>query len=66
MAKDIKSKQKKMICPSCGVEMNYHADKIDYTAALAHPYKMDPDLGGILEEVHACPKCGGTEVRIAT
>ncbi|MGH7799772.1 MAG: hypothetical protein ACREOW_03965 [Thermodesulfobacteriota bacterium] len=66
MVKDIKSKQRKMICPACGVEMNYHADKIDYTAALTHPDKMDPDLGGILEEVHTCPKCGGTEVRIAT
>jgi len=54
-----------MICPACGVEMNYHADKIDYTAALTHPDKMDPDLGGMLEEVHTCPKCGGTEVRMA-
>lgn len=65
MAKDVKSKVKKMICLACGVEMNYHADKIDYTAALTYPDKMDPDLGGMLEEVHTCPKCGGTEVRMA-
>jgi predicted RNA-binding Zn-ribbon protein involved in translation (DUF1610 family) len=48
----------KMICPECGVEMNYHAEKIDYTAALTDPDAVDPDLGGILEEVHACPGCG--------
>ncbi len=66
MSKDIKSKVKKMICPPCGVEMNYHADKLDYTAALTEPEKIDPDLGGVLEEVHTCPKCGKTDVRIAT
>jgi hypothetical protein len=28
---------KKMVCPDCGIEMNYHAEKLDYTAALNEP-----------------------------
>ena len=27
----------KMSCPDCGVEMNRHAEKIDYSATLAEP-----------------------------
>lgn len=50
-----------MICPDCGIAMNYHADKIDYTAALSDPGAIDPDFGGIVEEAHTCPRCGRTE-----
>ena len=53
----------KMVCPTCGVEMNLHAEKIDYTAALGEDIAEDEDLGGILEEIHTCPKCGETEAR---
>jgi len=55
----------KMICPDCGSEMNYHAEKIDYTAALTDPDAIDLDLGGVLEEVHTCPECGKTGTRKA-
>ena len=55
----------KMICPDCGSEMNYHAEKIDYTAALTDPDAIDLDLGGVLEEVHTCPGCGRTGTRKA-
>ncbi len=54
---------KKMICPKCGSEMNYHAEKIDYSAALEDPELMDPDLGGILQQIHTCPACGTTATR---
>jgi ribosomal protein S27AE len=56
---------KKMLCPECGGEMNYHAEKIDYAAALTTPDAVDPDLGGVLEEIHTCPRCGTTETRQA-
>jgi len=56
----------KMICPDCGVEMNHHAEKIDYTATLADPEAIDTDFGGIVEEAHACPGCGKTATRRAT
>ena len=55
----------KMICPDCGIEMNYHAEKIDYTAALTDPNTVDPDLGGALEEIHTCPGCGKMGARRA-
>lgn len=57
----------KMICPKCGTQMNHHADKLDYTIALTKLNVVDPNLGGILEEVHTCPKpnCKNVEVRTA-
>jgi ribosomal protein S27AE len=57
------SQANKMICPDCGVEMNHHADKIDYTVALEEPSLVDPFFGGVLEEAHTCPECGTTELR---
>lgn len=56
----------KMLCPNCGVQMNHHADKLDLTTALTEPDAVDPQLGGILEEVYSCPKCGKTVVQRAT
>ncbi|HYU45313.1 MAG TPA: hypothetical protein VEK84_03935 [Terriglobales bacterium] len=47
----------KMICPQCKVEMNHHCDKIVYNAGTDEA-RNDPDLGGIIEEFHTCPKCG--------
>ena len=55
----------KMLCPNCGVQMNHHADKIDFTPVLTETDAADSDLGGILEEVHTCPKCGQTAVKRA-
>ena len=55
----------KMICPRCGVEMNRHAEKIDYTAALADPEAFDLDFGGVVEEFHTCSQCGQTLSRRA-
>jgi predicted RNA-binding Zn-ribbon protein involved in translation (DUF1610 family) len=52
-------------CPQCGIEMNYHAEKIDYTAALTEPDALDPDFGGVVEEVHTCPGCGTVGTRRA-
>ncbi len=56
----------KMLCPNCGAQMNHHADKLDLTTALTEPDAVDPELGGILEEVYGCPKCGKTVVRRVT
>ena len=53
----------KMICPDCGVEMNHHADKIDYS--IDDPKHYDPFLGGVIEEAHTCPVCGKTHLRPA-
>jgi ribosomal protein S27AE len=49
----------KMICPDCGVEMNHHCDKLVYTTGSHDGGQIDPELGGLIEEFHACPKCGG-------
>lgn len=44
-------------CPHCGGEMNLHAEKIDYSAAMTSPESVDPMLGGVVEEFLTCPSC---------
>jgi ribosomal protein S27AE len=58
-------KKSKMICPKCGDEMNHHADKLRYPAGRNHATEGHNDLGGIVEETHACPGCGTIESRQA-
>jgi ribosomal protein S27AE len=55
-----------MICPRCGVEMNCHAIKLNPSAAETNSTLVDPDLGGVLEEAHSCPRCGRTETVAST
>ncbi len=59
------AQKSKLQCPECGVDLNHHAEKLDYTAALEEPEAVDPDLGGIVEEAHTCPECGKTHTRRA-
>jgi hypothetical protein len=59
------AKTDKMICSQCKVEMNHHCDKIVYNAGADDAGKTDPGLGGIIEEFHTCPKCGGVASRHA-
>jgi hypothetical protein len=48
----------KMTCPECGVEMNHHSEKIVYGNGADNSGRIDPALGGILQEFHTCPACG--------
>jgi ribosomal protein S27AE len=54
-----------MSCPKCGTEMNHHADKIDYMAGISGDQPIDTELGGVLKEIHTCPKCGNVETQTA-
>lgn len=53
----------KLRCPKCGAEMNRHAEKLVHPADLVEARRIDPALGGLLEETHACPRCGNVESR---
>jgi predicted RNA-binding Zn-ribbon protein involved in translation (DUF1610 family) len=57
------SEREKMICVDCGVEMNLHAEKVDYPGEPAAADDGDLGLGGRLEEFHTCPSCGRTDAR---
>jgi ribosomal protein S27AE len=46
-----------MICPRCGHEMNHHAEKLIHPTG-SDDGSPDPVLGGIVEDMHACPACG--------
>jgi predicted RNA-binding Zn-ribbon protein involved in translation (DUF1610 family) len=55
----------KMICPKCDYEMNHHADKLIYSTEGHKVANFDSRLGGLIEEIHACPSCGDVASRIA-
>jgi ribosomal protein S27AE len=50
-------------CPKCGAEMNRHAEKLVHPGSPAEARLVDVALGGLLEETHACPRCGNVESR---
>jgi ribosomal protein S27AE len=50
-------------CPRCSTLMNRHAEKVVHPDNAADLVLVDPFLGGILEETHACPGCGNVEAR---
>ena len=50
-------------CPRCGSPMNRHAEKLAWTDSPADARRIDPLLGGVIEETHACPGCGNVEAR---
>ena len=54
-----------MICPACGAEMNHHAEKLVHVhlKGSADEARLDPVLGGIVEELHTCPACGANASR---
>ena len=49
------------MCPVCEVEMNFHAEKVDYSESIRGA--IDPIFGGVVEEAHTCPNCGKTLLR---
>jgi ribosomal protein S27AE len=63
----VMSNRQKMICPNCGIEMNHHATKIDYShdVDVDETISSDRDEMGHAIEVHTCPGCGNTQSRPA-
>ena len=58
-----KGKTTKMICPDCGEEMNFHAEKIDQSARADPESDCGAEFGGVVEQIHTCPACGAIGVR---
>jgi len=50
-------------CPRCGIAMNRHAEKLVEPTSRDEAARMDPALGGTIEEVHQCPACGEVAAR---
>ena len=57
-------KTEPMMCPACGVAMNHHAEKLTDPRDAGEAARMDPRMGGVIEEVHTCPECGATGSRL--
>lgn len=60
-----KAKQSPMMCPTCGIPMNHHAEKLVDPRDAAEAKRVDPGLGGMVEEFHACGGCGRVDSRPA-
>ena len=59
------TERRQMVCPTCGVEMNLHAEKVESPDTTTGGEAFDPDLGGVVEEFYTCPHCGRTLARPA-
>jgi hypothetical protein len=44
----------RLLCPRCGSQMNFHAEKIDRSA---DPSGADTGLDGVVAQFHTCPAC---------
>jgi ssDNA-binding Zn-finger/Zn-ribbon topoisomerase 1 len=51
------NERRKLRCPECGAEMNFHAEKLDLSRSFEGVAEADPELGGVLVEIHTCPAC---------
>ncbi len=47
-----------MCCPYDGTELNLHASIVRDPVGREEVNEVDPDLGGVPLDVHACPTCG--------
>jgi hypothetical protein len=63
--KPVANIKKKMICLDCQVDMNHHCDKIVFLTDQPRAGSVDLSLGGVIEEFHTCPNCGGGASRPA-
>ena len=50
--------QTQVPCPKCGTPMNRQAQKLVEPRSRAEAQGMDAALGGVLQDVYACPNCG--------
>ena len=53
----MKQERKPMRCSKCDMDMNLHAEKIDYES-MAKQHNDEPVV-----EIHACPGCSDTATR---
>ena len=58
-------KKTKMVCATCNMEMNQHAEKLVEPRNAQEAARMDPALGGLIEEAHTCPGCSKVESRLS-
>jgi len=58
-------KKAKMICPACGGEMNFHAEKINQSARADPESDSSAEFREVVEEIHTCPACAGIATRRA-
>jgi ribosomal protein S27AE len=55
----------RIACGACGTEMNPHAEKAVAPLTSAEAARADWAAGGLVEEIHQCPRCGRVESRRA-
>ncbi|HEX9655591.1 MAG TPA: hypothetical protein VGB89_01600 [Bacteroidota bacterium] len=56
----MKQERMPMHCNKCDMDMNFHAEKIDYATMERKKKAEEPVI-----EIHTCPGCGDTATREA-
>jgi hypothetical protein len=56
----MKQERMPMHCSKCDMDMNFHAEKIDYATMERKKKAEEPVI-----EIHTCPGCGDTATREA-
>lgn len=54
---------KRMNCPKCGALMNHHGEKLVEPRSAEEARRMQSSPVGLIEEIHACAKCGAVASR---
>ena len=53
-------KKEKIKCKECGSDMNFHAEKINYSIMYeGNQHELTED--DLIDEIHTCPECGKSE-----
>ena len=53
----------RMTCGACDATMNPHAEKVVVPVTDEEAATVDWAVGGVVEEIHQCPRCGGIQSR---
>jgi hypothetical protein len=64
-AADSNKSKPPMICPDCGRQMNFHAEKINQSASGSRHSGSGAEFHEVVDEIHACPACATIATRRA-
>ena len=53
----------RMTCGACDATMNPHAEKAVVPVTDDEAATIDWAIGGVVEEIHQCPRCGNVQSR---
>jgi hypothetical protein len=59
----MRDRDERLHCEGCGSPMNRHARKCAEPTDARQAALVDRELGGVVREIHGCPRCGAVAAR---